>query len=77
MSDPADLPRPDLLAVIVRIPAAWNRPYPLYELDVRGRRVRCGDLQGARQVAEAEMGEPLRWEQVSADRHEAWSHRQL
>lgn len=70
------LPERDLIAVITRLGTLRDRPYPLYDVEVRGKPIsRCGSLDMARHAAEAEVGEPLRWEQVSDSRHEAWSHR--
>lgn len=70
------LPRRDLIAAIDRY-ETWDAPAPLYRLQVWGKPLGVyGSLATARILAEAEVGEPLRWEQVSGDRHEAWSHRE-
>jgi hypothetical protein len=68
------LPERDLIAVISRV-STYGLP-DCYELEVWGEPIaRYGTLNGARHGAEVHLGEPLRWEQVSATRHEAWSHR--
>jgi hypothetical protein len=70
------LPERDLIAVITRRAVTRDDPAPFYDLTVRGRLLsRWGSLNMAREAAEFEIGEPLRWEQVAPDRHEAWSHR--
>jgi hypothetical protein len=70
------LPERDLIAVITRTGPTWDRKFSFYDLEVRGEPIgRFGSLDTARQGAEAKIGEPLRWEQVSGSRHEAWSHR--
>lgn len=70
------LPERDLIATITRL--GHRHELPAYRLDVRGEPIgQYGTLDMARFFAECEIGEPLRWEQVSATRHEAWSHRAL
>jgi hypothetical protein len=69
------MPRRDLIAAIERY-ETWDSPTPLYRLWVYSHEIGLyGSLDSARFAGEAEVGERLRWEQVSRTRHEAWSHR--